>query len=97
MEASSIGLGRMESLLGFNMRLTYSYFMTSWSRNVQPLGLTPLEFSVLGAIEANDPVSAMDISRRLNIAVPNVVALVTKMAKAGLVSRTKDGADVRRQ
>ncbi len=97
MEKSAIGLGRLDKLLGFNIRLTYSYFMVNWAREVQPLGLTPLEFTVLGAIDANEAVSAMDISKRLNIAMPNVVALVTKMSKAGHVCRDKDKSDGRRQ
>ncbi len=92
-----LALGRLAHLSSFNMRLTLSYMMAAWFREAGSLGLKPSEFALLSLVESNPNVSALVIANALNIGLPNVVALVGKLSRDGLLARQPDPLDRRRQ
>lgn len=71
--------------------------MDQWIQGAGAFGVKPSEFAVLAVIEANQNVSSIDISKALNIALPNVVALIGRMSRQGFVFRRTDPIDRRRQ
>lgn len=89
--------GRLQRLTSFNMRLTLSYMMSAWFRHAGALGLKPSEFAVLALVEANPKISAVSLANALNIALPNVVALIGKLSKEGMLDRQPDPLDRRCQ
>lgn len=83
--------------MSFHLRLTYSQVMTSWFRSTEEFDVRPAEFAVLALIEANDPISARSIAETLNIALPNVVALIKSLEAREFITRRPAPDDRRRQ
>ena len=59
-------------------------------------GLTPPQCGILGLLRANPGISQQRLADVLGMQPSRVVALIDELESAGLVERTRDGADRRR-
>lgn len=63
----------------------------------QPLGLRPVEFTILMLIAHNDQVTQKQLSQTLAVSAPNITALLDRLAERGLVTRVRSETDRRLQ
>ena len=59
-------------------------------------GLTPPQSGILGLLRARPGISQQDLAKVLGMLPSRVVAFIDDLESAGLVERTRDGADRRR-
>lgn len=60
-----------------------------------PLGLRPVEFSLLMLLLANDRASPSQLAWTLDVTPPKMTALIDRLAERGLVRRQRSAADGR--
>jgi DNA-binding MarR family transcriptional regulator len=63
----------------------------------QPLGLRPVEYTVLMLIEENPNGSLVRLARALAVTAPNITTMVDRLETRGLVERSQSDADRRSQ
>lgn len=63
----------------------------------QPLGLRPVEFTILLLIAHNAQVTQKQLAQTLAISAPNLTALLDRLAERGLLTRVRSEADRRLQ
>lgn len=63
----------------------------------QPLGLRPVEFTILMLIAHNDQVTQKQLSQTLAVSAPNITALLDRLAERGLLTRVRSETDRRLQ
>jgi DNA-binding MarR family transcriptional regulator len=62
-----------------------------------PLGLRPVEYTVLALVASNPDVTARQLSHGLGVTPPNIAVWVDRLEACGLVQRTRSAADARKQ
>jgi DNA-binding MarR family transcriptional regulator len=63
----------------------------------KPLGLKPVEFSILLLIDGNSQVSQRQLADALDVAAPNMTGILHKLEERGLVQRQRAEGDRRVQ
>lgn len=63
---------------------------------IEPLGLAPREYAILGALTAHDGASQTQLGERLGIDPSSMVVVIDRLEEAGLVERRRDPNDRRR-
>jgi len=91
-----LDLGRLDSLLGFHLRMATAALYRDFAGAMEGTGLTQKLFAVLELIDANPEVSQVDISATLETDRATVMALVNRLEKRGLVARRRSERDRRR-
>jgi DNA-binding MarR family transcriptional regulator len=82
----------LQDFPGYLLRRISVAAMGDLARRLKPLRLRPAEASVLLIVEANRNVSQVTVGRMVDIAAPNMVALMAKLVERGLVERQpRDG------
>ena len=79
----------MRSLTGYALRRASSAVMAEVAGNLRPLGLRPVEASVLLVIRSKPGATQSDIGRLLNILRANMTPLAIGLERSGLVRREK--------
>jgi DNA-binding MarR family transcriptional regulator len=63
----------------------------------EPLGLRPVEFSILMLVAFNPGVTGKQLAQALAVTAPNVTILLDKMSEKGLLERVRSETDRRAQ
>lgn len=79
----------MRHLAGYALRRVSAAVMAEVADNLRPLGLRPVEASVLLVIESKPSATQTEIGRLLNILRANMTPLAIGLEKGGLVRREK--------
>lgn len=79
----------MRRLAGYALRRASAAVMTEVANNLRPLGLRPVEASVLLVIESRPGATQSDIGRLLNILRANMTPVAIGLERSGLVRRDK--------
>lgn len=79
----------MRPLAGYALRRASSAAMAEVAENLRPLGLRPVEASVLLVIRSRPGATQSDIGRLLNILRANMTPLAIGLERGGLVRREK--------
>jgi len=87
----------LESLLGYNARRTALTVIAVFLQRMAPLGLRPVDFSVLTLIAHNPGVTSRQICATLDILPPNLVGMIKSLHKRGLIERRAHPSDRRAQ
>ena len=95
-DGERLDLGRLDSLVGFHLRMATAALYRDFAQAMQGTGLTQKLFAVLELIEANPDVSQIDISETLETDRATVMALVDRIEARGLVERRRSERDRRR-
>lgn len=85
----------LRSFLGYNVRRAELYMRQDFDRTFRRKGLRPPEFSVLVLVADNPLVTQAALAGTLAIARPNMVGLIDRLEKRGLLERTVDDTDRR--
>ena len=87
----------LETLLGYNARRAALTVIAVFLKRMEPLGLRPVDFSVLTLIAHNPGATSSQICAALDILPPNLVGMLKSLQKRGLVVRRPHPSDGRAQ
>lgn len=96
-QASSAGLDTeaLQQLVGYNARRAALHLIEAFMQSMAAYGLRPVEFSVLSVVVHNPGVTSSQLSQALDLLAPNLVRLVQRLERRGLLSRQRDANDRR--
>ncbi len=87
----------LESLIGYNARRAALVSMELFLPNMAEFDLRPVEFSVLSLVNHNPGITSRQLCTALSILPPNLVGLVNRVEKRGLLQRQPHPHDGRAQ
>lgn len=86
----------LQSLLGYQLRRADIAMRQAFTRDiVNVFHLRPVEFSVLVLLKHNSQVTHKRLSQALDVAPSNMVAVVGRLKKDGLLTRARNPSDGR--
>lgn len=85
----------LEGLLGYNSRRATRVMMGHFFNVVAPLGLKPVEFSVLSLIHHNPGITSRQLCDVLTVLPPNLVGIIHPLQQRGLIDRQPHPSDRR--
>lgn len=88
-------MGELGGLLGYALKRAQLRVFEDFMRCVEPLQLTPAQFSVLLLIDRNPGRNQSEIASALGIQRPNFVAMLDAMEERGLCVRKRSPSDRR--
>lgn len=77
----------LRGLVGYNLRRAEVYMRQHFIRTLSDWDIRPAEYSALTLIAHNTFVTQADLVEALNIKRPNMVSLIDKLERRGLVER----------
>lgn len=89
--------GALSGLVGYNLRRSDVYMREQFLRTLAEWDIRPSQYSVMTLIAANPSVTQSGIAEALSIQRPNLVGIVTRLEKRGLIRRVVSEADRRSQ
>jgi DNA-binding MarR family transcriptional regulator len=87
----------LETLVGYNARRTSLKAIGMFLERMTPLGLKPVDFSVLSLITHNPGITSRQLCASLAILPPNLVGMINTLEKRDLVERRPHPHDGRAQ
>jgi DNA-binding MarR family transcriptional regulator len=96
-DGEALSLGRLDGLLGFQLRMASAAMARDFAAAMADLGLTQKQCAVLELIATNAGVSQVDMAARLGMDRATMMALVDRLDARGLLVRTASRRDRRRQ
>lgn len=87
----------LETLVGYNARRTALKAIAMFLERMAPLGLKPVEFSVLSLITHTPGITSRQLCASLAILPPNLVGMISGMEKRDLIARRPHPHDGRAQ
>ncbi|MBV8536464.1 MAG: winged helix-turn-helix transcriptional regulator [Alphaproteobacteria bacterium] len=90
-----VQLGRLEQLLGYELRRAQMRVFQDFEAAMEELGLTPGQLGALFLIEANRGLSQSELGAVLGIDRSSVVPLIDRLQKRGWVRRAARASDRR--
>jgi DNA-binding MarR family transcriptional regulator len=92
-----MGLGRLENILGFHLRMAGVAIYQDFSAAMAGIGLTQKQVAVMELISENPGASQIEIAGRLAMDRATMMALVNRLEERDLVERRPSSVDRRRQ
>lgn len=80
---------------GYIVTLTARAFMRVAEAQLRPVGLGVAHIPVLVCLAEKEPLTQVDIARRIHVEQPTAAALLQRMTKAGLLEKSPDPHDRR--
>jgi len=84
----ALNQGALQRLIGYNLRRAEVEMRSRVARVLIADGMRAVEYSILSLIEANQEVTQKDLGEALSVKRPNMVSLVERLEKNGLIART---------
>ncbi|WP_315837272.1 MarR family transcriptional regulator [Bradyrhizobium prioriisuperbiae] len=94
-EAAPLVLGELSELLGYQFKRAQLRIFEDFIRCVEPLHLTPAQFSVLIMLEKNPGRNQTEIATTLGILRPNFVSMLDALESRELCARVRSTEDRR--
>jgi DNA-binding MarR family transcriptional regulator len=94
-EAQDLQLGELSELLGYSLKRAQLKVFEDFLRCVEPLQLTPAQFSVLLLMDKNPGRNQTEIANTLGILRPNFVAMLDGLESRDLCTRIRSTNDRR--
>lgn len=94
-EAAPLALGELSELLGYQFKRAQLRIFEDFIRCVEPLQLTPAQFSVLVMLEKNPGRNQTEIATTLGILRPNFVSMLDGLESRDLCARVRSTEDRR--
>jgi DNA-binding MarR family transcriptional regulator len=89
--------GALSGLVGYNLRRSDVYMREQFIRTLADWNIRPAQYSVMTLIAANPSVTQSGIAEALSIQRPNLVGIVMRLEKRGLIRRVVSESDRRSQ
>lgn len=86
---------RLERFLGYRLSRARMQVHRRFMQRMAPFALNPGEFSVLVLLDEQPGAFLRDISRALDISAPNLVSVVDRLVRRGLIRRSPNLKDRR--
>jgi len=77
----------LETLLGYNARRTALAVIGVFMERMETYGLGPVDFSVISLITHNPGITSRQLCGALSIQPPNLVGMINRFEKRGLIER----------
>ena len=90
------GTRRLESLVGYHMRMAHVAFFKDFRDRMSNFGITPAHLGVLLVVRDNQHISQTDLSRLLRMDRSALVGVIDKLEGRGWIKRGKPVGDRRR-
>lgn len=90
-----IDQSRLAALVGYNLRRAYVHVHQRSADQFRALGLSAAEFSVLVLVDSNRHVTQRRLCDALAVSPPNMVGLLYRLKRRGLIERHRDADDRR--
>src|SRR6201998_137959 len=94
-DGGALQLGELSELLGYSLKRAQMKIFEDFLRCVQPLQLTPAQFSVLLLLDRNPGRNQTEIANTLGILRPNFVAMLDGLESRELCARGRSTNDRR--
>ena len=94
-ENSALQLGELSELLGYSLKRAQLKVFEDFLRCVEPLQLTPAQFSVLLLVDRNPGRNQTEIASTLGILRPNFVSMLDALESRDLCARMRSTNDRR--
>jgi DNA-binding MarR family transcriptional regulator len=94
-EGGALQLGELSELLGYSLKRAQLRIFEDFLRCVEPLQLTPAQFSVLLLLDRNPGRNQTEIANTLGILRPNFVAMLDGLESRDLCARIRSANDRR--
>jgi DNA-binding MarR family transcriptional regulator len=94
-ESAALQLGELSELLGYSLKRAQLKVFEDFLRCVEPLQLTPAQFSVLLLLDRNPGRNQTEIANTLGILRPNFVAMLDGLESRDLCTRMRSTNDRR--
>lgn len=88
---------RMLRLLGYNIAQADIPIKKAFIKYLGPLGVRPVEYTVLTLVMSNENVTQKQLSQALSVSAPNMTILLDRLEERGLIRRTRSETDRRMQ
>jgi DNA-binding MarR family transcriptional regulator len=93
--AVSLDQRDLQRLVGYNLRRADIHMHQLFRQNLAGLQVRPVEYSVMSLIRANPQATQAAIAEALSIKRPNLVGIVVRLERRGLLRREVDAKDRR--
>jgi DNA-binding MarR family transcriptional regulator len=94
-DGTALQLGELSELLGYSLKRAQLKIFEDFLRCVEPLQLTPAQFSVLLLLDKNPGRNQTEIANTLGILRPNFVAMLDGLESRDLCARIRSTNDRR--
>lgn len=84
-----IDLSGLDALFGYQLRRASGVVMADLTDRLAPMGLTVVEATLLGTIQAHPGATQSSIGAALGIQRANMAPLIAKLAARGLIDKTR--------
>ena len=91
------GLGSLDSILGFHIRLAHGAVYRHFTESFSHLDLTQKQVSVLWLIDEHPGIAQTDLALRLQMDRATVMAIINRLQNRGFLKRGRSTEDGRRQ
>lgn len=88
---------RMLRLLGYNLAQADIPIKKAFIKYLGPLGLRPVEYTVLTLVMSNENVTQKQLSQALSVSAPNMTIILDRLEQRQLIRRTRSETDRRMQ
>jgi DNA-binding MarR family transcriptional regulator len=95
--ADDTGVGALNDILGFHIRLAHGAAYRHFTETFADLGLTQKQVSALWLVSDHPGIGQSDLGRRLQMDRATVMAIVNRLAARGYVERSDHRGDARRR
>jgi DNA-binding MarR family transcriptional regulator len=94
-EMSPVDSSYLETLMGYNTRRASLSIIGVFLERMAPLGLRPVDFSVLSLIRHNPGITSRQLCASLNMLPPNLVGMISAMETRNVIERIPHPSDGR--
>lgn len=91
----SVGLGALEGLIGFHVRIAQIRVFRDFERGLAALNVTPASFSVLEVLRANPGLTQSRLAQAVHLDRSSLVPLLDKLEQRGSIQRRASTTDRR--
>jgi DNA-binding MarR family transcriptional regulator len=85
----------LKSLPGYNARRASLAIIEAFYRDMAPFDFGPVDFSVMSIIAHNPGITSRQLCMALSLLPPNLVGLINRLEKRGLITRQPHPSDGR--
>lgn len=91
----ALDTSRLAHLVGYAVSRAAVPLRLAFTRQMAPLGLKAVEFSVLVLVAANPRLNQKQLGSALDLSAPNLAVILDRLAERGLVARVRGTVDRR--
>lgn len=95
--AGGLDQSRMLRLLGYNLAQADIPAKKAFVKYIGPLGLRPVEYTILALLMSNQDVTQKQLSQALSVSAPNMTIILDRLEEKKWIRRTRSETDRRMQ